>query len=140
MRKKILFLSLLLCVSSVWSKTALKESNFNIGVELTSKYIWRGLEYGNAPVLFGNLGYNYKGFNAYVLGGYATNGSHSEVDLGVNYTYKWFTLGISDYFFPSEVGKDDNYFNFKKNETRHSMEGYLTIAPQKLPVWLTLST
>ena len=141
--KKLFILIAFLIPFTVWANDPvgpMRKSNFSLDIEITSKYIWRGLEYGNAPVAFGTLGYNYKGLNVFALGGYALNGSHSEVDLGMSYSYKGLTIGVSDYFFPTAVGEKDGYSDFKKNETGHSMECYLTLAPSKLHLWMTLST
>ena len=64
--------------------TQLSESNLNLGIDLQTKYIWRGMEMitqDAAPVVFPSLNYSNKGFYAYVMGGYAFNGKYSEVDL-----------------------------------------------------------
>ena len=74
------------------------------------------------------------------MGGYATDGSHQEVDLGISYTFNDVTLSINDYYYPTAVGQSDNYFNFKGSETGHWFEGCLQYAPQKLPIWALLST
>lgn len=115
-------------------------SPVSLSLELTSKYMWRGIEYGTSPVVFPALGYACGGFSAYAMGGYATNGSHQEVDLGLSYTWKDFTLAFNDYYYPTAVGADDRYFNFKSRETGHWMEATLGWAPEKLPVWVLLST
>lgn len=117
-----------------------KQSPFMFSLELSSKYMWRGLEYGDAPVAFSALSYNSKGFNAFVMGAYAINGSHQEVDLGISYSYKAFCLGFSDYYYPSVVSVKDKYFELGNRSTGHSVEGYLTFSPNKLPLWLVLST
>lgn len=116
-----------------------KKNKFSISTELTSKYVWRGQEYGKSPVIFGTLGYDYKGLNVFATGAYAMQGEHSEVDFGLSYTIKWFTLGFSDYYYPTSAGEKDNYLNYKSHETGHSVESYMTIAPEKVPLWLTLS-
>ena len=113
---------------------------FVASLELSSKYMWRGIEYGNAPVAFPMLSYSYKGFNVYAMGAYAFNGSHQEVDLGISYSYRTFCLGISDYYYPSSVGEKDYYFEFSNRSTGHSVETYFTFTPDKVPLWLTLST
>ena len=102
--------------------------------------MWRGLEYGTSPAVFPALNYSTEGFNAFVMGAYTWDGSHQEVDLGLSYTHKALTLGAVDYYYPSNVGENDNYFNFKNRDTGHSVETYLTIAPEKAPVYLTFST
>lgn len=111
-----------------------------ISLELSSKYMWRGNEYGTAPTLFPMISFNKAGFNIFGMGAYAFDGSHQEVDLGISYTYKWLTLGISDYYYPSAVGEKDNYFDFSHQSTGHSIEAYITAYPFKFPFWITLST
>ena len=144
--KNLLFCTLLLLFLSTNIQGSnfsgkFKKSNFSLSSELTTKYVWRGIEYGDAPVFFGTLNYDWKGLNAFVLGGYAVNGKHSEVDLGVSYAHKYFTLGLSDYYFPSAAGEKDKYFNFNGKETGHSLESYLILSPfEKFPLWFTLST
>ena len=120
----------------------LKESNFHLGLDFQSKYVWRGMEMiteGAAPVLFPGKNYSNKGFYVYVLGGYAVNGKYSELDFGISYTYKWFTLGINDYYYPTTTTPIDRYFNYKPHETGHWLEAVITISPEKIPLWLTVS-
>lgn len=115
-------------------------SPFSISLELTTKYIWRAIEYGDAPTTFAIVNCEHKGFSAYAEGVYAVNGSHSEVDLGAAYSYKWLSIGINDYYYPSSVGEKDKYFKLSSRQTGHYLEGVLNIVPEKIPLWLTLST
>ena len=120
----------------------LRESNFHLGVDLQTKYIWRGMEMMTndaAPVVFPGINYSNKGFYAYVLGGYAFNGKYAEVDLGLSYSYKWLTVALNDYYYPTTNTSQDQYFNFKNRETGHWFEGVITIAPEKIPVYLSVS-
>lgn len=120
----------------------LKESNFHLGADLQTKYIWRGMEMMTtdaAPVVFPGINYSNKGFYAYILGGYAINGKYSEVDFGLSYTWKWLTIGINDYYYPTTTVPQDQYFNFKANETGHWLEAAITIAPESIPAYLTVS-
>jgi len=86
------------------------------------------------------IGYNTHGFNAFATGGYAIDGSHQEVDLGVSYTASEFTIGISDYYYPTSVGEKDQYFKLSNRETGHWVETYATWAGTKVPLWVTVST
>lgn len=81
-------LLMLLLVTAMGAKAEenLNESNFSASLELSTKYMWRGIEYGTAPTVFPMIGYNTHGFNAFAMGGYAIDGSHQEVDLGVYIT------------------------------------------------------
>ncbi len=117
-------------------------SNLHLGLDVQTKYIWRGMEMiteDASPVLFPGLNYSNKGFYAYVLGGYAINGKYSEVDLGLSYTYKWLTVGVNNYYYPTTTIPEDKYFNFKSRETGHWLEGVVTIAPESVPAYLTVS-
>ena len=130
-----------LFVSAETNSTPLNKSNFSLTAEMNMKYVWRGLEYGNSPLAFGTLNYDYKGFNAYVLGGYATNGDFSEVVAGVSYSNKYITFGFSDFFYPSTTGMEDNYIQFDNHKTGHLLESFLTVRPfEQVPVWMTLSS
>ena len=120
----------------------MKESKVHLGVDLQTKYIWRGMEMMTedaAPVVFPQINFLSSGFSAYVMGGYSTNGKYSEVDAGVSYSFKWLTVGVNDYYYPSVTGPEDKYFNFKSDETGHWFEAVVTIAPEKLPGYLTVS-
>jgi hypothetical protein len=119
---------------------AQNKSNFHMELSAQSKYMWRGIEYGTSPVLFPSLSYNNKGFYAYAMGGYATDGSHQEVDLGVSYSFKDFTISLNDYYYPTAVGDNDKYFNIKSKETGHWVESSLQYSPNNIPVWCMLST
>ena len=115
-------------------------SPFSASLELTTKYMWRGVEYGTAPTVFPMIGYCYKSFNAFAMGGYAVNGSHQEVDLGVSYTANEFSFGVSDYYYPSAVGEKDGYFKLSNRNTGHWVEAYASWNGKKIPLWVTVST
>lgn len=141
--KKIFTTVLLLNAFAVggYAKDSIRvASPFSASLELTTKYMWRGIEYGDAPTVFPMIGYGYKGFSAFAMGAYAVNGSHQEVDLGVSYTASEFTIGVSDYYYPSAVGEKDAYFKLSNRSTGHWVEAYATWAGSRFPLWVTLST
>ena len=138
-RVKLLML-LLITAMAANAEESLKESPFSASLELSTKYMWRGIEYGTAPTVFPMISYNTHGFNAFAMGGYAIDGSHQEVDLGVSYTASEFTVGVSDYYYPSSVGEKDQYFKLSNRETGHWVEAYATWAGTKVPLWVTVST
>ena len=135
-----LILALLLTAMVANAEENLKESPFSASLELSTKYMWRGIEYGTAPTVFPMIGYNTHGFNAFAMGAYAIDGSHQEVDLGVSYTAKEFTIGVSDYYYPTSVGEKDQYFKLSSRETGHWVEAYATWTGTKIPLWVTVST
>ena len=120
----------------------LHESPFSLGLQLQTKYIWRGMEMQTeeaAPTLFPSIGYSYKGLYVYAMGGYNLNGKYAEVDYGVSYTWNWLTIGVNDYYYPTTNTAEDDYFNYKGRSTGHWLEACLTIAPEKIPASLTVS-
>ena len=136
----ILVVSLVALIPSLFANDSTKvASPFSASLELSTKYMWRGIEYGTAPTVFPMIGYNTCGFNAFAMGAYAINGSHQEVDLGVSYTVSEFTIGVSDYYYPSSVGEKDKYFKLSNRSTGHWMEAYATWNGTKIPLWITLS-
>lgn len=146
MRKKtiLLLMAMLYMASGISAQEGndRKVSNFHLGVDMQTKYLWRGMEMMTedaAPVVFPQLNYQKGGLFAYAMGGYAINGKYSEVDLGVSYTHKWLTVGINDYYYPTTTMPEDAYFNFDGHETGHWLEGVVTIAPEQIPAYLTVS-
>lgn len=123
-----------------WGGKLIK-SPFGLGLDLQTKYVWRGMEMmpeNSAPVLFPSVNYQWKGLFVYAMGGYAVNGKYAEVDLGISYTWRGFTLGFYDYYYPVVNGKQDTYLKVWKH-TGHWLELCLTYAPEKIPLWATLS-
>ena len=119
----------------------LKASPFGLGLDLQTKYMWRGMEMMTeeaAPVLFPSFNYSYKGLFLYTMGGYAMNGKYAEVDLGASYTWKGLTIGFNDYYYPTVDSNKDEYFSGGKH-TGHWLEVFITYAPEKIPVFATLS-
>lgn len=137
--KRTIILTIAATFLSVFA-LAQKTSKFHLGLSAQSKYMWRGIEYGTSPVLFPSLSFEDKGIYIYGMGGYATDGSHQEVDLGISYTFKGLTISLNDYYYPTIVGNNDKYFNFKGKETGHWIESSLQLAPSKTPIWFMLST
>ena len=102
--------------------------------------MWRGMEMmtdESAPVLFPSLNYSYKGLFIYAMGGYAINGKYAEVDLGASYTWKSLTIGFYDYYYPTVDSNEDEYFGGHHNG--HWLEASISYAPEKVPVFATLS-
>lgn len=137
---KRLFSIISIIIFIVGPSRSQKSSNFHMALTMQSKYMWRGIEYGTSPVLFPMLSFEHKGLYIYGMGGYATDGSHQEVDLGISYSTKGLTLSVNDYYYPTAVGQDDQYFNLKGKETGHWLEGCIQYSPEKLPFWIIIST
>ena len=119
----------------------LRQSPFGLGIDLQTKYVWRGMEMmseESAPVLFPSLNYSIGGLYVYAMGGYAVNGKYAEVDLGISYSFNGFSIGFNDYYYPTVDSKEDEYFGGGKH-TGHWLEACISYSPEKLPLWATLS-
>lgn len=119
----------------------MKKSPFGLGLDLQTKYIWRGMEMmtqKSTPVLFPSVNYSWEGLFVYAMGGYAVNGEYAEVDLGISYTWKGLTIGFNDYYYPTIDSNKDEYFG-GGSHTGHWLELTLSYAPEKVPVWITAS-
>jgi hypothetical protein len=132
-------------------------ASVGLGADLVSRYIWRGKDYGNSPAIQPTFSVSVAGFKAGVWGCYAFGqsskkindtttvnmGHYAEFDLYVSYTFKWFTLQVTDYFFPNSLSPNDGnkYYNYKNATTGHTFEGSLMFAgPEKFPLQLSVNT
>jgi hypothetical protein len=124
-------------------------ADFQIGADLMSRYVWRGLDLGGAgpsiqPSLTLNVGnsnhlFSIGGWGAYTFSATA----NQEVDLIASYTFKGIiTLMVSDYFFPGlYTGERDNYFCYSKDSTGHVFEGAIQFnGTEKIPFTLLVAT
>jgi len=138
---KKLFTIIVLCVLSLsaFAKQTSK-CQFSGGFELTSKYMWRGLECAIGPTVFPTLSFCAGDFSISALGAYAFDSSIREVDLAIGYSFKGLSIGLVDYFYPSREGMSDSYFNWKSKETGHLLEATLSYCFQRIPFYIMWST
>lgn len=136
--------------NSVFAETPSGSSTKNkisidFGVDLMSRYVWRGNEYGgNTPSIQPSLTLNSSGFKIGAWGAFSTGGSNysQEIDLFVSQDFlkNIFTVTVTDYFFPVEWG-NYNYFQYGKNVTGHIFEGNLTFnGVKQFPISIIIAT
>ncbi len=122
------------------------ESNFSIGVDGVSRYVWRGLNLGgSSPHLqpwveyaFGESGLAIGAWGSYSLG----LNAGAEADLYLSYSpVDWLNFTLTDYFFPADQPFErSDYFNYDSDETGHTLEAMLTIGGfETLPLYLTFA-
>ena len=138
-------------------KTSPGSARIDFGADLVSRYIWRGSDYGNSPSVQPNIAFSVASFKigvwgSYGLGEYKTKindsstlemGHYAEFDLFASYTFKWFTIGITDYFFPNGLNPNigNRYYDYKKSTTSHLFEASLSFnGTEKLPLQVFVGT
>lgn len=106
------------------------QTNLSFGADIVSRYIWRGINLGGSsphvqPFIeyeIGNSGLVAGFWGSYGIG---TGSAGTEADIFISYTpVEIFTLTVTDYYFPSDIPfATDNYFNYRKGATGHTIEG-----------------
>jgi hypothetical protein len=124
------------------SDNVAEESPVSISVDLMSRYVWRGTDFGGSPSIQPGIEYSKSGFSIGVWGAYATNfPGVQEADLYLSYAINdMFSLTLTDYFFPDELS-DYKYFDFGKNTTGHILEASISFnGTENLPLSVILAT
>jgi hypothetical protein len=91
-------------------------SPVSVGIDLYSRYIWRGTDFGNAPAIQPDIEFANGGFAFGVWGSYPLNGSsYLEADLYASYRLKsGLSFFATDYYFPTAAFgtvTDSGYFD-----------------------------
>lgn len=152
LKSKLLSLFVLL-FSISGNLEAQEESPWSLGVDLTSRYIWRGINLGGSspsiqPYIEYGFGSEDHSFAIGAWGAYSLSGTQTgqEADLYFSYTIKEaFSITLTDYFFPDEESDSYDYFNFNNNfekidngdvdQTGHLVEAAFSFnGTTKLPV------
>jgi len=122
-----------------------EDSPVQFGVDLMSRYVWRGLDLGGeSPSIQPALSWSFNtkdenhSFTLGAWGAYNFNTSFQEVDLYFNYTYKeLLSFTFTDYYFPGLYNDTDDaskYFNYNKNTTGHLFESIISFnGTEKFP-------
>jgi len=121
-----------------------KENPFSVNVDLMSRYVWRGQDFGSAPSIQPGISYSKWGVTLGSWGAYTFNNVNSniqELDLYVSYSFlDMFSVTVTDYFFPAE-GVDYNYFDYKDQSTGHVFEGTIAFnGTENLPLSAFVAT
>lgn len=137
---KNLFLSVLLSISLVGfaqKPDSASASGFDLGADLVSRYIWRGMKFSTAPAIQPYISYTFKGFTLGTWASYAfTDDASQEVDLYLSYNYQLFTFTLNDYFYVlDQFGNYNDYFDWDKTTSSHYLEGIFEFSGfDKVPV------
>lgn len=135
-RSFYILISLFFFSFNLFSQESKNISDFSIGSDFISRYVWRGTNYGGSPSIQPALEYSKGSLAIGVWGAYKTNTSGvQEADLYVSYSIAdMLSVTITDYFFPGDISSY-NYFDWDSNTTGHILEGSVGFSgPERLPV------
>ncbi|HLO92059.1 MAG TPA: TorF family putative porin [Lentimicrobium sp.] len=115
-----------------------QEIALNPGVDIMSRYVWRGLNLGgSSPSIQPSLEFTAGKFTLGTWGAFSTSNDFTvqETDLYMSYNLcDAFTVGITDYFLPDELAENEHYFEFKDDSTGHVLEAAATFnGTEKIP-------
>jgi hypothetical protein len=94
------------------------------GADLVSRYIWRGKDFGSSPAFQPALTFSAGDFAIGAWGSVTFNDNKfQEQDLFMSYKfYDMVSLIVTDYFFPSDIIPNNNYFEYNDSLTGHTLE------------------
>jgi hypothetical protein len=106
------------------------------GVDLVSKYVWRGVSQGVGASIQPALGLSYKGFSLGAWGSVSSNPVPYELDFSAGYSVGGFSIGITDYYWN---GAEGSFFDYHADN--HLFEGNLAFTfSEKFPLTLSWNT
>lgn len=124
--------------------TTFSQAQFKFGSDIYSRYIWRGVDYGNAPSFQPGISYTISGFSvgtwaAYSVGESAPGSVFAEHDLWASYgletDFATISLYYTDYFYPSAGLK---YFDFKDGGSHVLEAGLGYVGRESFPISVTV--
>lgn len=136
--KFLISLVLLSALLAIYVSSKAQESPFHAGLDIWSRYVWRGTDFGSSPSLQPCIEYSTHGFTIGSWGAYTTslNAPAQEADLYLSYTFlnDMLSVIVTDYFFPTDGALND-YFNYKNAETGHYFEAGISFnGTENLPL------
>lgn len=97
----VLLTSLLVTASQVKAQDSEAESNFQIGTDVYTNYIWRGCKLGTGPTLQPSVEFTTGGLSLGVWGAFDAHG-YMEADPYITYSFPFgLSLGLTDYYSPN---------------------------------------
>lgn len=117
------------------SLTAGNDFTIHGKAEFVTDYVWRGAYQGSDLSIQPSLTLGYSGLSLNVWANQSFSGKAKEFDINLGYTYRNFTLTLSDYWWS---GVDMPYGHYKH---QHFFEGTLAYTfSQEIPLTLSWST
>jgi hypothetical protein len=138
----ILIAAILLTIPSAWSQEESPVSSWDIGADVATRYIWRGVNLSETPAFQPSIDFTWKNLTIGTWGSY-TFGKEllQEVDLLATLQVKNFSIGVTDYYNPVDTfGVSNDYFNYKPKTSGHLLDVQLRYdGPESFPIYALVS-
>jgi hypothetical protein len=119
MKKTIILLFAIFTLSRIATAQDSKIS-LSVGADLLNRYIWRGTDFGNSPVIQPGIEIAAGNFAIGAWGSYSTSASlgGTEADLYASYSLPFgMDVIFTDYYFPTEPGSTGDFFDYDNAHT-----------------------
>ena len=106
----IFFMGLTATINAQDEATEEETSSISVGADLVSRYVWRGVDFGNTPCIQPGIEFATGGVSIGTWGSYglSSNTGALEADLYVAYAFEFgLSVGVTDYYFPGEALMSD---------------------------------
>ena len=102
----------LIPASKLKAQDTSQKSNFSVGADMYSNYIWRGTKYGKGPAFQPSVKFAAGGLTIGVWGSFDASG-YTETDPYISYSLPFgLSLGVTDYYYP---GLGGSFFSDSSN-------------------------
>lgn len=140
MNKLLIGICLLACAGfSYGQEEAPSDSSdlsVNIDLGIATRNVWRGLDYGASPSIWGDFYGTFRNISLGAMGTTTINGAKDQygtwLELYASYEFKNLTFVIDDYFFFNAEDQDNNYFDYGSENTQHLVEARVEYENDKL--------
>ena len=137
----VLIMSSLNIVAQSNSIPKTPSSSLDLGVDIQSRYIWRGIQLGGNStsaqpyIEFSSGGFSIGAWGAYNLGGTSIG---NEADLYMSYAISdAFSLTVTDYFFPTD-GNFQGYFPYNAGHVFEAKASF--VGADSFPIGISVAT
>jgi len=134
--KKVIYALMIILTTSL---AKAQETDFSLGADFVSSYVWRGAYQTSAAIQPG-IAFSVSGFSLSAWGSVPFQGAGKEVDFSVGYEIAGLSLMITDYWWEGEdVYK---YFTYGNKKTAHHFEATVEyeLPVEKFPLRLSWNT
>ena len=134
------------CLVAAAPRPAMAQS-VGIGADLVSRYIWRGIDYGDQINVQPSLSVSFDNVEvgtwaSYSISSVGGGAAFAEQDFYVSTTVGAVSFGITDYYYPIQNGSvNSDFLNFDDDYAgAHTLEAFVQLAPENVPLSVLVAT